>query len=530
MANVTELTAQLAAAPAFNESIMALITATTDPIVQGLNTYFVLGEGFLVFMMQLGFALLTIGCVQRSSAKSVCVKNVLDLSFGVLGYYFFGWAFAYGDNTSCDAEGNCVSTQNAFIGSTQFAMQNIPYSSYHTWFFQYVFAISTATIVSGAVAERCTMVAYALYAFFLTAWVYPVLSHWVWSASGWISTTRTTGPLFLGTGAYDTVGSGAVHMLGGVAALMGAAIVGPRAGRFDENGKPRPMPGHNNVFFMAGTLLLWFGFYGFNPGTMGYLVLADGSAYAEVVARCVISTTLGGGFGAVTATLIYLAYTKLKTGHATWDLGPACNGALCGMIVITSGCATFQPWASAVGGIIGGIIYLPGSYFVLHILKVDDPVDATVVHFFSGAAGVIWYALMAEKDFVYALYGPTNPNGSERAYGWWRGDGPTVLWANIVWCFVIFGWGAFWMGGFFYLMKLCKLLRVDESEQLTGVDISHHGGSAYIEPTALMSSNIGKGGSLSKQSPNQLAEEIELLRADVASLTNKLSALEGAKA
>jgi Amt family ammonium transporter len=456
------------------------------------------------------------------------MKNIMDVAVGVVGYFLFGWAFAYGDNTVCDEAGVCTSVQNAFIGSTQFAMKDMPSTTFHTWFFQFVFAISTATIVSGAVAERVTMLTYVLYAFFLTAWVYPVLSHWVWSTSGWASTTRVTGPLFLGTGVYDTVGSGAVHMVGGVAAFMGAWISGPRMGRFDAHGKPRDMPGHNNVFYVAGVLLLWLGFFCFNSGTMAQLVDPTGASFAGVVSRCVISTTLGGGFGAVTCVIVKLFISKLTGKKAVWCLMSAGNGALCGMIVITSGCATFAPWAAAVGGIIGGLLYWPSSLFILHVLKVDDVVDATVVHAVAGAAGVLWYALMANKNYVTELYGATNPDGSERAYGWWMGDGPTIVWANLVWIFVIIGWTAFWMGGFFYLLKVCKLLRVSISDETAGMDVSHHGGAAYYDEVALMDGDKPANG-FTKHSPSGMDSEVEILRSDIIQLTRRLNAMEAAK-
>ncbi|CAK0739452.1 hypothetical protein CVIRNUC_001167 [Coccomyxa viridis] len=482
-------------------------------------------------MMQLGFALLTIGSVRAKSAKSVALKNIMDAAFGGVGYFFFGWAFAYGDKL--DADGNSIN--NAFIGTNNFAMSTTEESKYNTFLFQYVFAISTATIVSGAVAERVKFIAYALYAFFLTAWVYPVLTHWVWTTSGWASPTRlaSLGPLFIGSGVYDTVGSGAVHMMGGVAGLAGAWVAGPRRGRFDANGKPVTMPGHNAVLYMSGVLLLWFGFYGFNPGTMGQLIAADGTSFSGVVARCAISTTMGGCFGGTVGIIVQLIYSKLCHGQAIWDLTAAGNCALTGMIVITSGCATLEPWAAALGGVVGGLIVLPSSLFVSHVLKIDDPVDAFVVHGIGGAAGVIWYALMAHKEFVTELYGAA-PDGGQRHWGWWQGDYPNVLGANVIWCLVIFGWTFAMMAPFFYVLKLCGLLRISPEEEELGADISKHGGSAYPGMENMYNeheASVKNGSTFAKMGNGHTdshADKISSLEAELTALTNRVNKMSPA--
>ncbi|KAK9810023.1 hypothetical protein WJX72_003542 [[Myrmecia] bisecta] len=522
--------------PEFTDAVTAIVEEKTYNWIGDINASFVLTSGYLVFMMQLGFALLTIGCVQAKSARSVCLKNIMDAAFGAIGYYLFGWAFAYGDKMACDADGVCVNDGNPFIGTEWFALNDTLSTQYYTWFFQYVFAISTATIVSGAVAERVKFIAYALYAFFLCAWVYPVLSHWVWSGSGWASPTRaaSVGGLLIGSGAYDTVGSGAVHMVGGFAALAGAWVAGPRLGRFDANGKPNEMPGHNAVYYTAGVLLLWFGFYGFNPGTMGQIVAADGSSFSNVVARCALSTTLGGGFGAASGLIVYLIYSKLRFKHFIWDLTAAGNGALGGMIVITSGCATLRPWSAALGGIIGGALLLPGQILTLNVMKVDDPVDAFTLHGICGAAGVLFYALFADQAAVDQLYGPA-PDGSPRHYGWFMGDTPHVLGANVIWILVIAGWTLAMMVPFFKLLDVLGLLRVSPQDQMLGVDVSHHGGSAYpsVDSKGLDdnfkviqndSASTLYGG---KEDITSLAAKIGALEAQLTTVTHKLRSLEG---
>ncbi|KAK9803465.1 hypothetical protein WJX73_004901 [Symbiochloris irregularis] len=516
--------------PDFAAAVAPLVSQGTS-FISDINASFVLTSGYLVFMMQLGFALLTVGLVRTRSVKSICLKNIIDASAGGIGYWLFGWAFAYGDPFYVDDNGSTVYQSNAFIGSQQFAMSDFDQFNYYKWLFQFVFAISTATIISGAVAERMKFQAYLLYAFFLTAWVYPVLTHWVWSPTGWASPTRVTGPLLLGSGAYDTVGSGAVHMVGGLAAGAGAWVLGPRTGRF-INGKPQPMPGHNSVFFMSGVLLLWFGFYGFNPGTMGQIINPDGSHFAEVVARCAISTSLGGCFGGVVALMQYFVVTKIRTGRSVWDLHQAGNGALCGMIVITSGCGTFEPWAAAVGGIVGGMVYLPSSLFFLHIVKLDDVVDATTVHGTCGCLGVLWEALLSKQGFVEQIYGTTNPDGiTPRHYGWWQGDNATVLGANVIWILAMTGWTLGMMVPFFYALKLLGQLRVSPEEEMAGVDASHHGGAAYLDD---MSEGSTKGGLMYndasygfKDSNEEMSKRLVAMETEMRSLRKLVAQHDG---
>ncbi|CAL8463541.1 g3075 [Coccomyxa elongata] len=512
----------------FSTAVTTQVKDLTFGWIPNINQAFVLSDGYFVFVMQLGFAMLTAGSCRAKSAKSICLKNIMDVMFGGAAYYLLGWAFAYGDKTSCDADGVCSSIGNPFIGTEWFAMSETPYTSYATFYFQYVFAISTATIVSGAVAERIQFISYAMYAFFICAWVYPVLSHWVWTASGWASPTRLTtlGPLLFGSGVYDTVGSGAVHMVGGVAGLAGAWVAGPRIGRFDSNGKPQPIHGHNAVYYTIGYLLLALGFFCFNSGTMAQIIAPDGSSFAQVVARCTISTVMGLCFGGITAVLVNLAYTKFTTGHAVWDLFAAGNGSLTGTIVITSGCAALQPWAAAVGGIVGGLIYLPSSLFMLHVLKIDDPVDAFTVHGVGGAAGLIHYAFFASKDLIDTLYGPA-PDGSQRHWGCFLGGSGNVLAANLVWILVIFGWTFGLMVPFFYILKLCGLLRLSPKEEELGPDVSHHGGTAYpgLQGAYGDYESSTKGGTAYKTVENGHGKDASSLTDKIASLETELATL-----
>ena len=342
------------------------------------------------------------------------------------------------------------------------------------WFFQYVFAAAAATIVSGAVAERAQLGAYLIYSTVITGLIYPVVVHWVWDTNGWASAFNTNegddGPL-LG-GQIDFAGSGVVHMTGGVAALVGAAVIGPRMGRFDgggRTGKPVAIKGHSSVLQVLGTFILWLGWYGFNPGsTLG--ITPDG--YATAAARSVVTTTLSAATGGLTV----VALDKLL-GSKTWDVGAVCNGILGGLVSITAGCSTVYPWAAVLIGFLGGLVYFGASNLVLKVLKVDDPLDAFAVHGACGFWGCLATALLAAPAYAYS--GTVDDGCKELAgVGAFYGGGCLIgvtfaaLIAEIA-----------WVGGTSFLMfsalKMAGLLRVSSEVEEAGMDISKHGGTAY---------------------------------------------------
>jgi Amt family ammonium transporter len=221
--------------------------------------------------MQAGFAMLSAGSVRAKNAKNIILLNLLDACFGAFAWYVTGYAFAFGD-PSPSADGTYPWTA-PFIGHRYFFQIDLARTDLVKWFFQFTFAATSATIVSGAVAERCRFESYICYNLMLVAWVYPVVAHWVWSPFGWMSASRTLATstsgytLLFGSGVYDFAGDGPVHMIGGFASLAGAWVLGPRIGRFDADGKPVDMPGHNAALTLLGVFLLWFGWFGFNPGS-----------------------------------------------------------------------------------------------------------------------------------------------------------------------------------------------------------------------------------------------------------------------
>lgn len=247
-------------------------------------------------------------------------------------------------------------------------------------FYQWAFAATATTIPAGAVAERFNFNAYLAYTILISAWVYPIIVHWVWDEDGWLGAGRLTADnLLFGSGMIDFAGSAVVHMTGGLTGLMGAWIVGPRLGRFDSNGKPVDMPGHSATLVVLGTCLLWLGWYGFNPGST--LAIAN-ATLGRVAARSAVTTTLSGCAGGVSCLL-----NQFRR-NGTWDLVAMCNGVLVGFVSITAGAHVLEPWAAIIAGLTGGLIF-DGVCWVFLKLRIDDPLGAAPMHGFCGMWGCI---------------------------------------------------------------------------------------------------------------------------------------------
>lgn len=412
------------------------------------DVMFVLVSGYLVFLMQAGFAMLTAGSVRSKNTKNVLLKNVLDACVGSLAYFLFGWAFAYGPGGSA----------RSFIGSGNYALANYDgeaFDDYHSFFFQWAFAATAATIVSGSVAERTSFYAYLAYAFFLTSFVYPVVSHWVWDTSGWLNG-------IFDRGVIDFAGCTVVHMVGGLAGLCGAIAVGPRIGRFDSEGKVVPIPGHSATLSTLGTFLLWFGWYGFNPGS----ALGISGDLRRTAARCAVTTTLAGGAAGVTTLVI------VKVRDHIFDL-PAClNGILAGLVSITASCAFVDGFAAVIIGIIGAFVYV-GFAALLLKLKIDDPLEAFPIHGGCGIWGVIAGAFF-NRQIWQEVAGFTTDH-----WGIFYGGGGSLLGANLIAVLTIALWTVGLIGPLFIAMKFLGILRISEEEEIIGNDVSKHGGAAY---------------------------------------------------
>ncbi|XP_064601317.1 putative ammonium transporter 1 [Liolophura sinensis] len=397
--------------------------------------------------MQCGFAFLEAGSVRSKNVTNILIKNLLDSFVSGLSYWLIGYALAYGSG-------------NKFIGYEYFAHAYMPDDQYAKWFFQYVFAATAATIVSGAVAERCDFNGYLVYSFLITGFVYPVVTHWTWSGEGWLSdgSEYINEKGEVSTVAYnDFAGSGVVHTLGGTAAFVGALFLGARKGRFDEeSGYPVEIKGHSLPFAALGGFVLLFGFFAFNGGSQAAISNpGDGIAIAISIVNTVAAAT-GGGF-------VVLVLNKTPLGDGKWSMLSTVNGCLTGMVSACAGCNDMYTWGAFVTGLIGGVVYMLISWSVVK-LRVDDPLDATAVHFGGGVTGVITIAFLS-KTYGILFFGD-NRSGLHLA---WQLAGLAA----------IIGWTAVLSILIFGGLKLLGILRVNEEMELKGLDIPKHGEPAY---------------------------------------------------
>ncbi|XP_024401783.1 ammonium transporter 1 member 3 [Physcomitrium patens] len=441
------------------------VSSQLDATTLAVDNTYLLFSAYLVFAMQLGFAMLCAGSVRAKNTMNIMLTNVLDAACGGLSYYIFGFAFAFGIG----------SKTNGFIGHYNWALRGYPNESfdYSYFLFQWAFAIAAAGITSGSIAERTQFVAYLIYSSVLTGFVYPIVSHWLWSTDGWLSASKSVGPgsLLFGSGAIDFAGSGVVHMVGGIAGFWGAFIEGPRIGRFDKTGNPMVFRGHSATLVVLGTFLLWFGWYGFNPGSfVNILVPYSGNRGAWTgVGRTAVTTTLSGCTAAVTT----LFAKRLLHNH--WSVLDVCNGLLGGFAAITAGCAVVAPWASIICGFVSAWVLIGLNKLAARV-HYDDPLEAAQLHAGCGAWGLIFVGLFAQQNYILQIY----DGAGDRPHGLFMGGGGKLLAAQIIEILAIFGWVTVTMGPLFFLLKLFNLLRISPEDEMAGLDLTRHGGTAYI--------------------------------------------------
>ncbi|NLF51910.1 MAG: ammonium transporter [Leptolinea sp.] len=417
-------------------------TAEANPTA-AVNFSWTLIAGFLVFFMQAGFAMVEAGLSRAKNTVAVLTKNLMDGLIGGLAFWAFGFAFMFGGS----ALSSGLEMGNPFIGFSGFMLSGDAYdvTTMELWFFQMVFAATAATIVSGAVAERTKTTAYLAYSFLISAIVYPIFGHWVWGG-GWLST------LPFGVGARDFAGSGVVHAVGGFVGLAGAILVGPRLGKFGKDGKGRFIPGHNMSLVALGTFILFFGWFGFNPGS----TLAATDLRISVIA---VNTFLAGAAGAV----VGVYFSLMKTGKI--DLTIACNGGLAGLVGVTAPCAYVSSLSAVIIGVIAALVMIWALGFVENTLKVDDVVGAVSVHGFGGLWGLIAVGIFAD-----GTYGGVS--------GLIVGETGQII-AQLITAAVVLAW-ALGMGFVvFGLLKATMGLRASKEEEISGLDVPEHGLEAY---------------------------------------------------
>ncbi len=418
---------------------------TAESNASAIDTVWVLVAAFLVFFMQPGFAMLEAGFTRAKNAGNIVMKNMMDFAMGSIGYFIAGFGIMFGAGT-------------AFFGMEYFMMDGVLPTSmwgsiptYAFWIFQVVFAATAVTIVAGAMAERTKFIGYMIYSFFFTLLIYPTVGHWIWGG-GWLSTGDILS--FLGdTPMIDFAGSTVVHSVGGWAALAGAIVLGPRIGRYGKDGKVNAIPGHSITLAILGVFILWFGWFGFNPGST-----VAGTDLS--IATIAVTTNLAAAAGAILAMIV----TWLKFGKP--DVGMTGNGAIAGLVAITAPCAVVSPLSAIIIGAIAGIVVVFAVEFFDRI-RVDDPVGAISVHGVCGAFGTLSAGLFAEA----AYSGGTN--------GLFFGGGVTQLITQtigVVSVFLFVFIAAFIM---FKLIDIIVGLRVSPEEELKGLDIGEHGLTAY---------------------------------------------------
>jgi Amt family ammonium transporter len=418
-----------------------------DPVQVNLDNVFILLAAVLVIFMQAGFALVEAGMTRAKSVANIMMKNLIDFCAGGIAFAAVGFAIAYGG--SLDGFGKFFGADGFFLGDGAFTYGNLTVPVFFT--FQVAFAATTATIVSGAMAERTKFSAYLIYSFVISLIIYPVVVRWQWGG-GWLF--QGSGPL--PTPYHDFAGSSIVHMVGGVAAFWGAKLLGPRLGKYGPDGKPRAILGHNIPFAILGCFILLVGWYGFNPGSE---LAADGA-----IGGIAVTTTLAACAGALAA----MATVWLKSGRP--DVGMTGNGLLAGLVAITAGTAAVTPPIAMLIGALGGVIVVFAVDFFDKVLKIDDPVGAISVHGVCGAFGTIAVGLFARQDVE----------------GFWKqglffGGGTDQLVAQVIGVLAIAVWASATSFLLFFLLKKTVGIRVTEEEELMGLDILEHGSPGYGE-------------------------------------------------
>lgn len=420
-------------------------TLTNDP-GSPIDFVWTLICGFLVMFMQAGFAMLEAGFARAKNVANVMMKNLMDFAVGSLAFFAIGFALMMGT----DLHG-IIGTDGWFLAGNAYDVSTI-----ELWFFMLVFCATAATIVSGAIAERPKFSTYIIYSAVVSAIIYPVYGHWLWGG-GWLNAADFMVKLGGGYGALDFAGSGVVHAVGGYIALAACMLLGPRVGKY-VNGKPKAIPGHSIAFAVIGTFILWFGWFGFNPGSTL-------SAHELRISIIAANTNLAAAAGAVTAMFI----TWRKLGKP--DVGITCNGAIGGLVAITAPCAWVTPWASIVIGIVAGFIASYG-YWWLERRGIDDVVGAIPVHGFNGTWGLIALGLFA--DGTYGVYTTEAPYVTGLLYG-----NAGFFVCQVISAIVNFAW-AFGTGFLlFYILKKTVGIRVSAEEEMLGLDIAEHAVIAY---------------------------------------------------
>ncbi len=417
-------------------------TSAIETVQTNINIVWTAVAAFLVFFMQAGFAMVESGFTRAKNAVNILMKNLMDFSMGSLAFFLVGFGLMFG-------------ASNGFFGTSLFALNGVIGDDWKFTFmiFQTVFAATAATIVSGAMAERTKFSAYLVYSFIVSLVIYPIFGSWAWGGlldgGGWLENLKT--------GAFcDFAGSTVVHSVGGWLALAGAIVLGPRIGKYGPDKKPRAIMGHNLPLAALGVFILWFGWFGFNPGST---TTGNGE-----IGRVAVTTNLAAAAGALSSMIA--AWILCKKPDASMTM----NGALAGLVAITAPCYTVTPLASVAIGLVAGVLVVASVLFFDKVLRIDDPVGAISVHGVNG----LWGTLACGLFNAEAVLGIGEANT-----GLFYGGGINQLISQLIGAGAGFVW-AFGLGLVMFLgIKYTMGLRVSEEEELRGLDIGEHGMEAY---------------------------------------------------
>jgi Amt family ammonium transporter len=456
------------AAILWNPGLIGWNTLAADPVLKGndivnpINTVWTLIAAFLVFGMQVGFTMLEAGFCRSRETVNVLMECIVDTCLCGLLFFAFGFAFMF-------------SHGNGLIGLNWFFLQGAP-ATYETtgvaflafWLFQFAFADTCSTITSGAMIGRTGFVGDLLYSVAVSGFIYPIIGHWAWGPDGFLANMGSAGNFLpsLGTGFHDFAGSTVVHTIGGFIALAGAIVLGPRLGRKFKRDGGGPMLPHDLTIAAAGGLLLWFGWYGFNPGST--LSAMDFQGIGRVAAN----TTLAACAAGLTAMLA--AYMMSKS----WDVSFTVNGFLAGLVAITCPCYWVSPVGAVMLGGIAGVIVVYGVE-LLEWMRIDDPIGAVPVHGICGIWGTLSLGLFACGK--YGATGPITADNSAPLTGLFYGGGFTVLAAQAIGSAIITVSTLVVSLAVMYAVNYFGVLRVSEEGELHGLDLHEHGISAYPE-------------------------------------------------